>query len=207
MESRSDRAHWDSIYAAKDEAELSWFQETPTPSQELLDLIGVQPRSAIIDIGGGESRLVDCLLDRGFENITVLDLSAKALAATRARLGDKGNRVEWIVADVTEWQPSETYDVWHDRATFHFQTQQSGQEAYIQRLKAALRRGGHAVIGTFALDGPDKCSGLPVARHSAETIGALLGADFALTDSRLQEHKTPWQAVQRFQFSTFCRVA
>lgn len=207
MGSRSDQAHWDSVYAAKGEAEVSWFQETPTPSLELLDLVGARPFSAIIDIGGGESRLVDSLLDRGFENITVLDLSAKALAATRARLGDKGKKVKWIVEDATEWRPSEAYDVWHDRAAFHFLIRQSEQASYIQRLEAALRRGGHAIIGTFALDGPDKCSGLPVARHSAESIGALLGADFALIDSRRHEHKTPWGAIQRFQFSTFRRIA
>jgi 2-polyprenyl-3-methyl-5-hydroxy-6-metoxy-1,4-benzoquinol methylase len=207
MGSGSDQAHWESIYAVKSEAEVSWFQETPTPSLELFDLIDVQPFSAIIDIGGGESRLVDSLLGRGFESITVLDLSERALAETRARLSGKGTGVEWIVADVTEWQPSETYDVWHDRAAFHFLTHPSQQAAYIQRLKAALRHGGHAIIGTFALDGPDKCSGLPVARHSAESIAALLGADFTLIDSRGHEHKTPWQAVQRFQFSTFHRVA
>lgn len=207
MERRSDRAHWDSIYTAKGEAEVSWFQETPTPSLELLDLIGVRPSSAIIDIGGGESRLVDSLLAREFENITVLDLSPKALAETRARLGDSANKVKWIVADVTVWRPSETYDVWHDRAAFHFLIRQGEQAAYVQRLRAALRRGGHAIIGTFALDGPERCSGLPVTRHSAESIGALLGPDFALIDSRRHEHKTPWQAVQRFQFSTFRRVA
>jgi hypothetical protein len=111
------------------------------------------------------------------------------------------------VADVTEWQPSETYDVWHDRAAFHFLIQQSEQVAYVQRLKAALRRGGHVIIGTFALDGPERCSGLPVTRHSAESIGVLLGADFVLIDSRQHEHKTPWRTVQRFQFSTFRRVA
>jgi SAM-dependent methyltransferase len=204
---RSDQAHWDSIYATKGEAEVSWFQDTPTPSLELFDLIGAQPFSAIIDIGGGESRLVDKLLERGFEDITVLDLSAKALAETRIRLGDKAKGVEWIVADVTQWQPSENYDVWHDRAAFHFLTSRREQTAYIQRLKAALRLGGHAIIGTFALDGPDKCSGLPVARHSAESVGALLGGDFALIDSRRHEHKTPWGVVHHFQFSTFRRVA
>lgn len=207
MASRCDQAHWDSIYATKGEAEVSWFQDTPTPSLELLDLVGVQPFSAIIDIGGGESRLVDVLLERGFENLTVLDISAKALAETRTRLGDKAKGVGWIVADVTQWEPSETYDVWHDRAAFHFLTNRSEQVAYIQRLKAALRHGGHAIIGTFALDGPDKCSGLPVARHSPESVGALLGADFALIDRRQHEHRTPWGTVQRFQFSTFRQVA
>lgn len=203
MGSGSQQAHWESIYAVKGEAEVSWFQETLTPSLELIRLIGAQSFSAIIDIGGGVSRLVDSLLACGFENITVLDLSARALAAAQARLGNNGNKVKWIVADITEWQPSETYDVWHDRAAFHFLTEHSQQAAYIQRLKAVLRRGGHAIIGTFALDGPERCSGLPVTRYSAESLGALLGSDFALIDSRRHEHITPWQTVQRFQFSTF----
>jgi SAM-dependent methyltransferase len=206
MASNNDQAHWDSIYATKGETDVSWFQEAPTPSLELLDLVGAQPSSAIIDIGGGESRLGGCLLDRGFENLTVLDLSAKALAETRARLGDKAKGVEWIVADVTQWQPSETYDVWHDRAAFHFLTNRSEQVAYIQRLKAALRCGGHAIIGTFVLDGPDKCSRLPVMRHSTESVGTLLGVDFVLIDSRRHEHRTPWGVVQHFQFSTCRRV-
>lgn len=203
----SDQAHWEGVYTTESEAEVSWFQETPTPSLELLDLIGARPSSAIIDIGGGESRLVDILLARGFENVAVLDLSATALAVARARLNDKGSKVRCIVADVTKWQPSETYDIWHDRAAFHFLTEQVEQAAYIQRLKTALRRGGHVIIGTFALDGPEKCSGLPVMRHSARSIGALLGSDFVLIDSRRHEHRTPWRAVQRFQFSTFRSVA
>jgi len=206
MTTTDRKAHWENVYTTKGEAEVSWFQETPVPSLELLELVGAQPSSAIIDIGGGASRLVDCLLAQGFENITVLDLSATALASARARLGDKGGKVKWIAADATEWQPPENYDVWHDRAAFHFLTCEEEQNAYIQRLKQALRRGGHAIIGTFAPDGPEKCSGLPVARHNAESLSAILGADFVLVDSRRHEHATPWQAVQKFQFSTFRRV-
>jgi SAM-dependent methyltransferase len=206
MTTTDRKAHWENVYAAKGEAEVSWFQATPVPSLELLELVGAQPSSAIIDIGGGASRLVDCLLARGFENVTVLDLSATALASARARLGDKGDKVKWITADATQWRPPENYDVWHDRATFHFLTREEEQSAYIQRLRQALRRGGHAIIGTFAPDGPEKCSGLPVARHDAESLSAILGADFVLVDSRRHEHATPWQAVQKFQFSTFRRV-
>ncbi|HEY8137351.1 MAG TPA: class I SAM-dependent methyltransferase [Methylocystis sp.] len=206
MTTTDRKAHWENVYTTKGEAEVSWFQETPVPSLELLELVGAQPSSAIIDIGGGASRLVDCLLARGFENITVLDLSATALASARARLADRGGKVKWIAADATQWRPPENYDVWHDRAAFHFLTREEEQKAYIQRLKQALRRGGHAIIGTFAPDGPEKCSGLPVARHDAESLSAILGADFVLVDSRRHEHATPWQAVQKFQFSTFRRV-
>jgi SAM-dependent methyltransferase len=207
MISTGGQAHWEKVYTTKGEGEVSWFQETPVPSLELLQLVGAHTSSAIIDIGGGASRLVDSLLGQGVENVTVLDFSAAALASARARLGDKENKAKWIVADVTEWQPPEMYDVWHDRAAFHFLTGDREQNAYIQRLKQALRRGGHLIIGTFALDGPEKCSGLPVARHCSKSLGALLGSDFTLVDSRRHEHATPWQAVQRFQFSTFRRRA
>jgi SAM-dependent methyltransferase len=197
------QAHWQNIYTTKGEAEVSWFEETPTESLRLLQLVGAQPSSAIIDVGGGASRLVDNLLAKGFENLTVLDLSAAALDSARARLGDKGDAVKWIVADVTEWLPTDTYDVWHDRVVFHFLTSEKEQRAYIKRLKQALKPGGHVIIGTFALDGPEKCSGLAVARHSAESLSALLAPDFDLIDSSRHEHITPWQAVQKFQFSTF----
>jgi SAM-dependent methyltransferase len=133
----------------------------------------------------------------------VLDLSAAALAAAKARIGDTAKQVEWITADVTTWEPSQTYDVWHDRAVFHFLTDPADQAAYVDRLRRALRRGGHVIIGTFAPDGPEKCSGLPVARHNADSLGAVLGREFVLVDARPHEHLTPWATTQRFQFSTF----
>jgi len=201
------QAHWENLYATRGETEVSWFEETPAQSVELLQLVGAQPASVIIDIGGGASRLVDNLLTKGFENITVLDLSATALNSVRARLGNKADAVKWIVADATEWRPAETYDIWHDRAAFHFLTGEREQHAYIKRLRQALKPGGYVIIGTFALDGPERCSGLPVARHSAESLSLLLGADFALVDSRRHQHETPWHGVQKFQFSTFQRVA
>ena len=148
----------------------------------------------MIDVGGGASRFVDCLLARGFENITVLDLSEAALAAARMRLGQTGQKVKWIVADATKWDPPEAYDFWHDRAAFHFLTHEQDQQAYIQRLKQSLRRAG-TLIGSFALDGPEHGSGLPVARHSAASLSSLLGEDFVLTDSRRHEHVTPWKSV------------
>ncbi len=203
MSALERRAHWDDVYTTKGEKEVSWFQESPTPSLELLALIGATVRSAVIDVGGGASRLVDTLVSRGFEDITVLDLSQAALAVARARLADKADRVRWVAADVTTWEPSRTYDVWHDRAAFHFLTGVAEQAAYLDRLRRALRRGGHAIIGTFALDGPSMCSGLPVARWDAARLAALLGPDFVLADSRAHEHETPRGAKQRFQFSTF----
>jgi len=201
------QAHWENLYATRSETEVSWFEEVPAQSLELIELVGAQPASAIIDVGGGASRLVDNLLAKGFENITVLDLSAAALNSAHARLGDKADAVKWIVADATKWRPTETYDIWHDRAAFHFLTNEREQRAYIHRLKQALKPGGYVISGTFALDGPERCSGLPVARHSAESLSTLLGSDFTLIDSRRHQHATPWHAVQKFQFSTFRRVA
>jgi 2-polyprenyl-3-methyl-5-hydroxy-6-metoxy-1,4-benzoquinol methylase len=207
MGSANRREHWDAVYASKGEAEVSWFQDTPEPSLELLRLVGARPSSALVDIGGGASRLVDNLVAAGFEDLTVLDLSEAALAAARARLGQKAGKVTWIASDVTQWRPSRTYDIWHDRAALHFLTEPTDQAAYARTLSEALRPGGHAIIASFALDGPERCSGLPVRRHSAESLGALLGTDFVLIDSRRHAHVTPWQSVQSFQFSTFRRRA
>lgn len=198
--------HWNGVYASRAEAEVSWFQETPAPSLELLDLAGVTPESAVVDIGGGLSRLVDELAARGFRDLTVLDISGSALASARARLGKAGDRVAWIESDIVSWTPQRQYDVWHDRAAFHFLTDRADQAAYVERLKAALRPGGHAIIGTFAPDGPEKCSGLPVARHDADSLAAILGAEFSLVHTRRHAHVTPAGATQNFQFSVFRRA-
>lgn len=205
MNDGSRQQHWEKVYTTKGDNQLSWFQETPAASLELIELVGAIQSSAIIDIGGGASRLVDSLVSRGYEDMTVLDLSAAALASVRSRIGDKANRVTWIIADVTIWEPSRTYDVWHDRAAFHFLTDPNDQAAYVARLRRALRVGGHAIIGTFALDGPERCSGLAVSRYDAKALIATLGCGFELIDTRRHEHTTPWGAVQKFQFSTFRR--
>jgi trans-aconitate methyltransferase len=206
MSDLSRQHHWEKVYTTRGESEVSWFQETPALSLELIELVGAMQNSAIIDIGGGASRLVDNLVSRGFEDLTVLDLSAAALGSARSRLGDKANRVTWITADVTSWQPSRTYDVWHDRAAFHFLTERTDQAAYVARLRRALRVGGHAIIATFAPDGPERCSGLMVSRYDANALAATLGEGFELIDTRRHDHTTPWGAVQKFQFSTFRRA-
>jgi SAM-dependent methyltransferase len=203
-------AHWQNVYTSKGEKEVSWFQESPAPSLALIDLAGLTEDASIIDIGGGASRLVDALVKRNIAKVTVLDLSAAALDAARKRLDDNGLGVkavgvEWLTADVTTWEPARTYDLWHDRAAFHFLTDPADQSAYVDRLRKAVRRGGHVVIGTFALDGPEKCSGLPIVRQDADSLSAILGSDFELVDARRHDHATPWGAVQRFQFSTFRR--
>jgi SAM-dependent methyltransferase len=205
MSDVSRKAHWENVYTTKGEKEVSWFQESPAPSLELIALAGLSADASIIDIGGGASRLVDALVDRNVRQVTVLDLSAAALDAAKQRLGNRGAGVKWVVADVTAWEPSQTYDLWHDRAAFHFLTDQAAQWAYVDRLKKVVKPGGHVIIGTFALDGPERCSGLPIVRYDAASLSAMLGTDFKLIDARRHDHATPWGAVQRFQFSTFHR--
>jgi len=197
--------HWQQVYSSRGEQQVSWFEETPALSIELLQLVGATPASRIIDVGGGASHLVDVLLDRGFRNLTVLDVADAALATARARLGGGAGAVTWIAEDIRTWLPEAEYDVWHDRAALHFLIDSADQAAYVERVRKALPQGGHAIIGTFAPTGPEKCSGLPVIRHSSKTPHQLLGREFALVDDRPHAHRTPWGAVQEFQFSTFRR--
>jgi SAM-dependent methyltransferase len=201
------RGHWETVYRTKAETDVSWFQESPKVSLDLIDMLGIAPQTGVIDVGGGASRLVDALLEKGFDAVTVLDISEPALAATRARLGKQADRVHWLAADATQWEPKETYGLWHDRAAFHFLTEAADRAAYANRVARAVAPGGHVIIATFAPDGPERCSGLPVQRHDAESIGAVLGGNFALVDTRRHDHQTPGGSVQRFQFSTFRRIA
>jgi 2-polyprenyl-3-methyl-5-hydroxy-6-metoxy-1,4-benzoquinol methylase len=206
MSELNRQAHWQRVYKEKGENQVSWFQERPTISLELIEAAGLDRSSAIIEIGGGASRLVDVLGETGYRDLTVLDVSESAVSIAKMRLGERAAMVKWIVADVTQWQPTRSYDLWHDRAAFHFLTDESGRTAYIDRLTKAVRPGGHAIIGTFALDGPERCSGLPVVRYDATQLSAMLTPAFALVDMRRDDHKTPWGAIQHFQFSVFRRV-
>ena len=197
--------HWNSVYARKSETEFSWYQASPEPSLGLIVKYG-GPNASVIDIGGGTSNLIDGLLDQGFRDLTVLDLSAAALDAVKARLGDKGRVVTWLVDDATTWHPTRTYDIWHDRAAFHFLVEDTDRIAYVERLKRAVAVGGHVIIATFSPDGPDKCSGLPVMRHDADSLRRTFGPAFSCLGAQLQLHATPWGASQAFQFSVFQRV-
>ncbi|MEX4008122.1 class I SAM-dependent methyltransferase [Neoaquamicrobium sediminum] len=196
------QAHWQRVYTSKEENQLSWHEDAPALSLVLLGEAGLRPEMAVVDIGGGTARLVDALVAREQTHVTVLDLSPAALETAKKRLAGAGN-VEWVAGDVTEWQPKRPYDLWHDRAAFHFLTAPEDQRAYMRVMARALKTGGRAVIGTFALDGPEKCSGLPVARHDAASLRAVLGEGFSLISTRRNEHTTPWGAVQQFQFGTF----
>ncbi len=200
------QAHWQNVYQKKGERDVSWFQESPTISLDLIRATGVGSDASIIDVGGGASRLVDALISEGFRSITVLDLSEKALSMTRDRLGAQAERANWIAADVTTWQPTQTYDVWHDRAAFHFLMEPNDRTAYAECVWKAVRPGGHVIIGTFALDEPERCSGLPIVRHNAASLGDMLGSSFRLVETRRHDHQTPSGTIQRFQFSSFVRA-
>lgn len=205
MNPGGDKAHWDRAYAARDEAALSWFQAEPQPS---LDLIaGHKPgrEASIVDIGGGASRLTDALLDAGYRDLSVLDISDAALGVTRQRLGDRADRVAFIAADITGWTPPRRWDVWHDRAVLHFLTSEADQAAYRDAMKAATASGSVAVIGAFAPDGPERCSGLPVHRWSAAALARFLAPEFRLLDQRHHLHETPKGVTQSFEFAVLVR--
>ena len=193
---------WEGVYRVKEEAETSWFEDRPRVPLDLIGATGAERDAAIVDVGAGSSRLVDCLLERGFRRITVLDLSETALARTRARLPGEAP-VDWVVENVLDWKPNQRFGIWHDRAAFHFLTETVDQDAYLRVMDGALLPGGHAIIGTFAPDGPTSCSGLPVARYDAALLSERLGAGYQLVKSVNYEHRTPWGSAQRFHFWLF----
>lgn len=195
------KLHWETVYETKPSTDVSWYQGLPTRSLALIDASGAGPRSTIIDVGGGDAMLVDTLLARGYEQLTVLDLSGAALARARIRLGALSSSVAWIEADITHATlPVDTYDVWHDRAVFHFLTAPDERARYLSLASASIRRGGTLIVGTFAPDGPARCSGLEVARYSPETLAAEFSSAFDLEDAVADTHATPWGAEQRFTF-------
>ena len=200
------QAHWDSVYATRSPDEVSWFQAHPGTSLEFIGRTGKGKDARIVDVGGGASRLVDALLDDGFDRVTVLDISQEALARAKERLADRARLVTWVAADITRWAPSSTFDIWHDRAVFHFLVNPEDRRAYRATLASALAVGGQVIIGTFASDGPERCSGLPVVRYEPDTLAAEFGSGLRLVESTHEDHVTPGGKVQRFQFSRFVRV-
>lgn len=195
--------HWDAVYAARRPTEVSWYQRDPRLSLALIEAAGVAPDDPIIDVGAGASYLVDRLLERGFADVTVLDVSELALQRVRERLGGVGARVAVVRTDVLAFEPARAYALWHDRAVFHFLTDPDDRRRYVDVLSRAVRPGGHVVIATFAPDGPPKCSGLPVERYDAEALSATLGAGFELLRAEEEAHRTPSGAVQPFQYGLF----
>lgn len=207
MDTENRQDHWQRTYRERTEYRVSWYQDSPEPSLALVTATAVSLESPIIDIGGGASCLVDHLVQRGYSKVSVLDVSSSALALTRARLGPKAAAVDWIAADITNWTPTTLYEVWHDRAAFHFMVTEIDRSAYLARLRQALAPGGRAIIATFAPDGPETCSGLPVMRYDPKSLADTLGREFKLVSSQSHRHRTPWGSVQPFQFSVFERVS
>lgn len=204
----SDTAtHWQQVWTTKQPEEVSWYQDDPSPSLEMIQAAGLRRDAAIIDVGGGASVLVDRLLDLGFVHVAVLDIAEAALGKAAERLGPLGDEVTWIETSVLDWRPVPgLFDLWHDRAVLHFLTEPADQARYVEVMKAALGPEASVILAGFAPDGPEKCSGLPVSRHDAASLGALLGPEFRLVEERRQDHVTPGGSVQRFQWARFIRT-
>ena len=192
--------HWQTVYETKSSTDVSWYQPVPQRSLALIQSTGLPPDAAILDVGGGASTLVDHLLAAGFSDITVLDVAPAALEAAKVRLGAAGAPVQMIAADVTAWQPSRRYDLWHDRAVFHFLVDAALREQYLNVLKVALAPGGYLVMATFGPEGPTRCSGLDVRRYAVAELSAVLGPAFCLVTSDIEEHTTPAGNVQQFMY-------
>jgi SAM-dependent methyltransferase len=201
------KEHWEQVYATKATTSVSWFQEHAEQSLRLIAGTGVAQSASIIDIGGGASTLVDDLLASGYTSLSVLDISAAALEAARSRLGQRASLVRWIEGDITTVDlPARAYDVWHDRAVFHFLTAPEDRHAYVERVLRSVKPGGHVIVSTFAEDGPSQCSGLPVMRYSADALHAEFGAAFRLLKHESEAHTTPAGNVQKFIYC-YCRIA
>lgn len=201
------RKHWEDIYAKKRSDEVSWTQEIPATSLEFLHSFQLLKDSPIIDIGGGESKLVDFLLDEGFTDITVLDISEHALQRARDRLKERAAKVQWIVADIMEFVPTRKYHVWHDRATFHFLTTNEQIAKYINLASGYIDRQGFMTIGTFSENGPRKCSGLAIKQYSEQTLSSVLKRSFEKIRCITEDHVTPFKTVQNFLFCSFRKAA
>lgn len=198
-----NKKHWDNIYETKKPDEVSWTEEVPETSLNFLHSFRLNKKAKIIDVGGGESKFIDFLLDEGFENVSVLDISSKALDKAKKRLGKRANKVNWIVSDITKFKPDTTFDVWHDRATFHFLTQDSQITKYMKTIRKSVA--GYLIIGTFSDKGPEKCSGLEIKKYSEETLSKELRKGFEKIRCLTEDHITPFNTKQNFLFCSFRR--
>lgn len=200
------KAHWENVYRTKAVDEVSWYRPQLEVSLSLIEHATPDTGSAVIDVGGGEATLVDDLVARGYSDVTVLDISQAAIDVAKGRLGPSSCSVHWITGDITAVElEAARYDVWHDRAVFHFLTNADDRAAYVHQVAHAVRLGGHVIVGTFGLDGPEKCSGLDVVRYDAGNLHGEFGPKFRLLDSVTEVHETPWGTPQQFIYC-FCRV-
>ena len=200
------KKHWGDVYQEKSPSEVSWYQKEPKLSLELIRCTNVASNEAIIDVGGGTSVLVDHLGKGGYTNLTVLDISENAIARAKKRLGDSAKSIEWIVSDITQFDAIQKFSLWHDRALFHFLTDPSDREIYVKALKNAIKPEGHLIIATFAIGGPEKCSGLEIVQYDSEKMIAELGDNFQLIEERKEVHITPANKEQKFVFFRFRKV-
>jgi ubiquinone/menaquinone biosynthesis C-methylase UbiE len=199
------KTHWENVYETKDATEVSWFQENPELSLQMIEQTGVDNAAQIIDVGGGASTLVDNLLARNYQNITVLDISMAALQVVKERLGSQANLVTWLASDITQVQlPENFYDVWHDRAVFHFLTRATDRQKYVETVTQSVKAGGHVIVATFGVDGPSRCSGLEIVRYDSTSLHDEFGSAFDLIDSTTESHETPFGTEQKFIYC-YCR--
>lgn len=203
METIESKKHWENIYCTKAENEVSWFQQYPKTSMDFVELFSLHKNSKIIDIGGGDSHFVDALLEAGFIDITVLDISANAIERAKIRLEEKAAKVKWIVSDVTEFIPTEKYDFWHDRAAFHFLIEEPRADKYVEIANKGISQNGILVLGTFSVNGPKKCSGLEIKQYSEESMSAKFEKYFDRVKCITEDHQTPFNTTQNFLFCSF----
>lgn len=201
FEQQNYKNHWENVYETKNPDEVSWTQKLPQTSLDLIEEASKGKSSKIIDIGGGDSNLTDFLLEKGFENISVLDISAKALKKAKERLGFQAENIDWIATNITEFEPQTTYDIWHDRAAFHFLTTEEEIKRYVEIVKNAVSD--TLIISTFSLNGPQKCSGLPIVQYDEDRLKAIFSESFELVKSFTEDHITPFNTVQNFIFCQF----
>lgn len=207
MEKFERKKHWENIYKTKELSEVSWFQPTPETSLKFFNYFNVPTTAKVIDIGGGDSFLVDHLLDLGYQDLTVLDISSAAIEKAKQRLGDQASKVKWIVADASNFKPTNTYDFWHDRAAFHFLTDEQEISNYLKTAEQYINPSGVLVIGTFSEQGPQKCSGIEVKQYSEATITHRLKKFFEKVKCIKVDHKTPFDTIQNFIFCSFRKIA
>lgn len=206
METFDRKKHWENIYSTKQLNEVSWYQPTPEATLKFIKELNIPLTASIIDIGGGDSFLIDNLLELGYENLTVLDISKKAIERAKTRLRDKSRSVKWIEADASAFNPTQTYDLWHDRAAFHFLTQSDEIENYIRSAKKGIKKSGNLIIGTFATDGPKKCSGIEISQYSESTLVNKFNESFKKIKCRKIQHLTPFNTYQNFVFCSFQKI-
>lgn len=206
MDTFDRKSHWENIYSSKKLHEVSWYQQTPETSLNFIKELKIPKSASIIDVGGGDSFLIDNLLELGYEDLTLLDISKKAIERAKKRLGDKGKFVKWIEADASDFMPTKTYDLWHDRAAFHFLTDENEIQNYLLAAEKGVKESGSLIIGTFSTDGPKKCSGIEITQYSENSLIDIFSGSFKKMDCKTIQHETPFNTIQSFVFCSFKKM-